>query len=134
VTIEKGRGKRRASSARSPSSVDGVASLPPPPGLRVERIVLDEEYLVLSFPIPKFDMPASLTAAEREVALAVLRGEPNEEIARNRKTSMRTVANQVAAIFAKIGVVSRVELARALAPSRESGRPGPPASRRSRDR
>jgi DNA-binding NarL/FixJ family response regulator len=54
---------------------------------------------------------ASLTVAEREVAAEVLCGRSNAEIARARATSTRTVAKQVAAVFRKLGVGSRAELA-----------------------
>ena len=52
-----------------------------------------------------------LTPAERQVALAVLAGYSNAEIARTRGSSPRTVANQIASIFRKLGVRSRGELA-----------------------
>ncbi|HEY1953967.1 MAG TPA: helix-turn-helix transcriptional regulator, partial [Polyangiaceae bacterium] len=54
--------------------------------------------------------PPSLTRAERAVARRVARGESNAEIARARGSSPRTVANQVAQIFRKLGVASRAEL------------------------
>ena len=53
----------------------------------------------------------TLTAAEREVLRGILDGRANDEIARARGTAIRTVANQVARIFKKMGVRSRVELA-----------------------
>jgi DNA-binding NarL/FixJ family response regulator len=56
-----------------------------------------------------------LTSAEREVALLVLDGLTNAEIGVQRKTSPRTVANQVAAVFRKLGVHGRLELIRRLA-------------------
>jgi DNA-binding CsgD family transcriptional regulator len=123
VIDEKRSRGRRAPTAPSPSPNDDAISLPAPAGLRVERVLLDDEYLVLSFPIPTCKVPENFTSSERDVAFAVLRGEANEEIARRRNTSRRTVANQVAAIFAKVGVASRVELACALASSQEAARP-----------
>jgi DNA-binding NarL/FixJ family response regulator len=54
---------------------------------------------------------ARLTPAERQVAGAVLRGSTNDAIAAARRTSARTVANQLAAIYRKLGVSSRWELA-----------------------
>ncbi len=54
---------------------------------------------------------AGLTDAEREVARLVMEGLSNAEIARRRGTSIRTVANQVASVFAKAGAGSRRELA-----------------------
>jgi DNA-binding NarL/FixJ family response regulator len=52
-----------------------------------------------------------LTEAERDVALAVIRGLSNAEIARARHASVRTIANQMAALMKKLEVASRVELA-----------------------
>jgi DNA-binding NarL/FixJ family response regulator len=54
---------------------------------------------------------ARLTPAERQVAGAVLKGSSNDAIAAARRTSARTVANQLAAIYRKLGVSSRWELA-----------------------
>ena len=51
-----------------------------------------------------------LTEAEKDVALRLLRGQSNAEIAQHRGTKLRTVANQVGSIFRKIGVSSRAEL------------------------
>jgi DNA-binding NarL/FixJ family response regulator len=70
-----------------------------------------EEYVVLSYPVPKLVLPEELTSAEREVALALLAGDAYAQIAARRRTALRTVANQVASIFRKAGVRSRLELA-----------------------
>jgi DNA-binding CsgD family transcriptional regulator len=51
-----------------------------------------------------------LTPAEQAVLERLLAGESNVAIARRRGTSARTVANQVASIFKKIGVGSRRQL------------------------
>ncbi len=51
-----------------------------------------------------------LTAAEADVARYVLAGLSNAEVARRRGSSPRTVANQVARIFRKLGIASRNEL------------------------
>lgn len=61
------------------------------------------------FPLRRPALPATLSAAEREVALALLEGKSNSEIAAARSTSVRTVANQVGAMFRKLGVHSRPE-------------------------
>ena len=53
-----------------------------------------------------------LTPAEQEVARAVLRGETNLQIAIGRGRSPRTVANQLAGLFRKLGIGSRSELVR----------------------
>jgi DNA-binding NarL/FixJ family response regulator len=52
-----------------------------------------------------------LTSAERDVLQAVLWGYDNQQIAQQRHTSMRTVANQVATLFQKFGASSKAELA-----------------------
>jgi DNA-binding NarL/FixJ family response regulator len=74
-----------------------------------------EELIVVSFPLAQRELPATLSAAEKEVLRLLLRGLSNQEIATERKTALRTVANQVASIFAKVRVRSRVELAARLA-------------------
>jgi DNA-binding NarL/FixJ family response regulator len=73
-----------------------------------------EEVAVLSYPRPPPALPSSLSAAERIVALALLEGLSNSQIAKARKTSVRTVANQVASLFQKLGVRSRSEAVVAL--------------------
>jgi DNA-binding CsgD family transcriptional regulator len=52
-----------------------------------------------------------LSEAEREVVLAILDGRSNADIALARGRSVRTVANQAASAFRKLGVRSRSELA-----------------------
>ena len=56
-----------------------------------------------------------LTTAEREVAVEAARGLSNSEIAEARGRSVRTVVNQLASVFAKLGLGSRAELAARLA-------------------
>lgn len=70
----------------------------------------DDELAVLSFPVAEPELPSSVTSAEREVVAHLLDGLSNAEIAELRGTSVRTVANQVASIFRKLGVQSRAEL------------------------
>lgn len=72
------------------------------------------EYLVLSYDVDAPSLPEMLTPAEQAVVRAILDGESNAAIARARGTSTRTVANQIAAIFDKIGVSSRAELVAVL--------------------
>ncbi len=84
-------------------------------GMRIRRFRMGrEEFAVVSFPI---EIPAgiTLTKAEREVATFVARGMTNKQIAEARRTSENTVANQLKAIFKKLGVQSRVELVKMLA-------------------
>jgi DNA-binding CsgD family transcriptional regulator len=97
-----------------PSSRRGVA--PAPPGLRASAFRFhDQELAVLSFPAPALELPSSLSAAEREIVLALAEGLSNAAIARQRGTSTRTVANQVSSLFRKMNVRSRTELLLALA-------------------
>lgn len=67
--------------------------------------------VVLAVPLPEWELPAALTRAEREVARALLSGRCLAAIAEQRGTSMRTVANQVRAVYQKVGVSSLGELA-----------------------
>jgi DNA-binding NarL/FixJ family response regulator len=53
---------------------------------------------------------AKLTASERAVVQLAIRGHSNHEIARLRRSALRTVANQLHAGFEKLGVRSRREL------------------------
>lgn len=69
-------------------------------------------YLMLSFPVQGGEPAPLLTTAEREVLQGVLAGRTNAAIARERGTAVRTVANQVAALFRKFGASSRLDLAR----------------------
>jgi DNA-binding CsgD family transcriptional regulator len=82
-----------------------------PRGLCAARSGTRHQVLVLAFDIPPDDAMSTLTAAERDVALGMLRGESNAEIASRRGCSARTVANQAASLFRKLGVSSRGELA-----------------------
>lgn len=66
--------------------------------------------LWIELPASPASLPDTLTAAEREVVELVLAGSSNQEIADTRGASYRTVANQLASIFKKVGVSSRVEL------------------------
>jgi DNA-binding CsgD family transcriptional regulator len=78
--------------------------------------IAGEEYLVLDFPAADSagvadPGPWSLTPAEREVAAAAVAGQSNEMIAAARGAAVRTVANQLASIYRKLGINSRAELA-----------------------
>lgn len=82
-----------------------------PTGLHGGEVeVAGERFVVLSYPREAGAPWDTLTEAEAVVALLVLRGLSNRDIAFVRGTSTRTVANQLASIFAKLGVGSRVEL------------------------
>jgi DNA-binding CsgD family transcriptional regulator len=87
-----------------------MPGLPGPRGLRASRFCVgSEDFAVLSFPISTPSLPPSLSAAEREVALHLLEGRSNAQIAASRRTSVRTVANQVASLLRKLEVRSRAE-------------------------
>jgi DNA-binding CsgD family transcriptional regulator len=86
-----------------------------PTELRVSHLsVHGEELAVLSYWLPSIRLPEVLTPAERFVVREILAGRSNEEIAAQRGTSERTVANQLSAIYRKLGVGSRAELALAV--------------------
>ncbi len=93
------------------SAATDSADLMPPRGLSATRFkVGTQDVAVLSFPVPEYQLPDSLTNAERDVVDMLLRGHSNAEIGEHRGTSVRTVANQVAAVFRKLGVTSRAAL------------------------
>ena len=64
--------------------------------------------------LPEIPCPATFTTAERAVARLVASGKSNAEIASERATSERTVANQLASMYRKCGVSTREELVVAL--------------------
>jgi DNA-binding NarL/FixJ family response regulator len=71
-----------------------------------------EELLVFSF-LPDLDHPrmATLTKAEREITTLLVAGLSNADIASLRGTTLRTVTKQVEAVYRKMRVTSRNELA-----------------------
>ena len=68
-----------------------------------------EELLVCSYPIPPACF-AALTPAELAVAEGILNGLSARQIAQRRAVSKRTVGNQIAHIYEKLGIGSRYEL------------------------
>lgn len=81
----------------------------PPLNLSAERI--DDDLIIFSWDADE-GPPADLTAAERDVLVRVVRGESNAAIATARKTSVRTIANQVASLLRKTKASSRFDLIR----------------------
>lgn len=69
-----------------------------------------EAVLSIRLDVESIPLSSELTTAERDVARALLRGHSNAKIAADRRRSLRTVANQVAVVFRKLGVRSRGEL------------------------
>lgn len=97
------------------------SSLPPPLASEARTIVVDgQPFLVISHPAPGYVIPPepSLTSSEREVLLALAGGQASRAIARLRGVSVRTVENQIANIYGKLGVRSRSELVALLSSPR----------------
>jgi len=97
--------------------------LEPPRGLVAYRFdVGGDAFAVLEFPmesvVPR-RVTSNLTASERSVVELMLEGKTNLEIAEARRRALRTVANQVASIFRKLGIGSRSELYAFAARSRD---------------
>jgi DNA-binding NarL/FixJ family response regulator len=86
----------------------------PPDALRVTRLALGEGNVVIfSHPVeptPGAEL-ARLSPSERDVLRLLLAGHTNAEIATQRGTTPRTVVKQVDAVYRKLGVRSRAELA-----------------------
>jgi DNA-binding CsgD family transcriptional regulator len=70
----------------------------------------DGDLLLLEWPIDGAGPAPRLGEAEREVLALALAGLSSAQIAAQRRRSRRTVENQLATIFAKVGVRSRLEL------------------------
>ncbi|HZS40601.1 MAG TPA: helix-turn-helix transcriptional regulator [Polyangia bacterium] len=79
------------------------------------------EFLVLRLDGDGRALLDAVPPAERDVALRVLDGESNAEIARARGTSPGTVAKQLAALYRRLRVGSRADLVGLL--SRAPARP-----------
>jgi DNA-binding NarL/FixJ family response regulator len=91
------------------------------PKVRIHRFQHQgEELLVCSYPVARRGWLARLTPAELAVAEGVLEGLTARQIAQRRRVSERTVGNQLAHIYEKLGVASRYELVALV--SREAGR------------
>ena len=105
---------KRGRSKRLPP--DDIAEVAAPPDLQALTFrVGGDEFAVLSFPAGPLEAPRALSEAERQIVTALLEGKSNEDIARERGTSARTVANQIQNVFGKLGVTSRAELVARLA-------------------
>lgn len=83
-----------------------------------------ETFFVFSFPIVEpEDALQSLSPSEQQIVRSLLRGASYAQIASKRRTSVRTVANQVAALYKKLGISSRSELEHRLLTFTESKDP-----------
>ena len=105
---------KRKTRARRPDAHHHFAA---PDGLRATRLSVGGAPLVLlSFPLSTLLEPTvaaalpALTEAEGEVLAMVLRGATNAQVALRRGTSVRTVANQLASVYDKLGVRGRAAL------------------------
>lgn len=78
-------------------------------------------HLRLLYATPRWDIPARLSDAEGCIILGLIAGSPAQAIARARGVSPRTVANQTASAYRKLGVGSRIEIfATLLKPDRSA--------------
>ncbi len=84
----------------------------PPKALEVETVGGLDEFVLLSWPVATEARLEALTRAEREVLALVVTGASNAQVARQRGTSVRTVANQMARLLQKLNAGSRYELVR----------------------
>lgn len=89
--------------------------LAPPRGLDV--VIVDSDLAIFAWDLERPQMPA-LTDAERDVLVRITSGASNADIARARKSSVRTVANQVASLLRKLDARSRYELIQRFAGER----------------
>jgi DNA-binding NarL/FixJ family response regulator len=71
-------------------------------------------YLTVSAPRPEGCLQSRLSRAEFAVVRLLLEGKSHAEMSAERRTSMRTIANQLAAAFSKLGVSGRADLIREL--------------------
>lgn len=76
---------------------------------RLDSQLDDQRYLV-SVEVPGETFRERLTASEWQVARLSIEGETHAGVARLRGTSERTVANQLASVFAKLKISGRSEL------------------------
>jgi DNA-binding NarL/FixJ family response regulator len=120
--MKRSNGRRDGSQRRD---AVGLLDLVPPDGLRAHRFDVGPDafgVLVLTLGNPAASVPAAnLTRSEQSVVRLVLEGKSNQEIAKDRRTAVRTVANQVASIFKKLGVGSRAELYAFVAQGKKRG-------------
>lgn len=85
---------------------------------RFDLSVADEEVGVLTVDArPRGAAAEALSIVELEVTSYVARGWSNERIARERQVSARTIANQLRAIYGKLGIENRSQLVRATTKS-----------------
>ena len=82
----------------------------PPPGLRAFRVTAEGREVFVMVLERRRPGEELLSPAELAVIELVKQGLSNAAIARSRATSERTVANQIASAYRKLGVRGRAEL------------------------
>lgn len=120
---------RETAAGREPE----LPEIGPPAGLVAWHLDLGDgqEIAVLELATPDRRPPVpGVTAAERVVLGLAAAGLSNPRIAACRGVSPRTVANQIASVFRKLGVHSRLELHAWLAGVPGQGARGPAPPRR----
>lgn len=105
----------RLSRPQAPSSASHVWRTPMTKATKtktvVEELVIDgAPILVIGYSVPRPAALSALTATEQEIIDLWRRGESMKAIAAQRRTAIRTVANQLASAYQKLGVGSRSEL------------------------
>ena len=95
--------------------------LPPPAGLRATVVEINGESLVaLSYPVDAtLPMPGCLSDSEQAVVRLACGGLTSRQIATVRGVRHRTVCNQLASVYRKLGVHSRDGLIALLCTSRD---------------
>ncbi|HET7538812.1 MAG TPA: LuxR C-terminal-related transcriptional regulator [Polyangiaceae bacterium] len=79
-----------------------------------ERWILAPHFELVRAPRPELKFASAFSRAEFEVAQRLLEGNSYATIARSRSTSARTIANQVASVFRRLGISGRPELTQRL--------------------
>ncbi len=83
---------------------------------RVERRAGQlEDWQLVSSARLELSLSRRLSAGELAVARLLVEGKSHLEIAQHRGSAMRTVANQIASIYHKLGISGRIDLLRYLA-------------------
>ena len=87
----------------------------PPPHLRASVMELDgQRYVMFEWPLEARDGWRTLTAAELEIIELLREGLTDRQIAERRGRTRSTITKQIDAVFRKLGVQSRRELASRL--------------------
>ncbi|HET7540969.1 MAG TPA: helix-turn-helix transcriptional regulator [Polyangiaceae bacterium] len=71
-------------------------------------------FRVVSIPRPETKLSFALPPAELEIVRCLVEGHSHDDMARQRGTSKRTVANQIASLFRRLRVTGRMELVHRL--------------------